>query len=140
MHLTALTAAITWLAFAVVFSALARHHFIAARERLPNYEGKARVAAIFGTPTGVPEVEQAFNAHIERLNEANAVANRRAACGYVLAALTAVFSAALEFREPEQVSPAIATLPTRTAQHAGAPQTEAFAPRDLRAGSWRGPR
>ena len=96
---------VLWLIFALLFLALAVYHAIASRSRLPEVPFPERTiqgqalgfeshVAIGGSPLDEP-IERfvaSFNSHVSALNGANAKANRAAAAGYSLAALTAGFS------------------------------------------------
>jgi len=97
-----------WFIFAVLFLILGGWHWVESKSAMPPFEITKRAdwgtAQILGMSVDRPleDFARDFNGYLSVQNEASKKANLRAACGYLFAALTAVFSMVLQWREPPQ--------------------------------------
>jgi len=83
---------IIWLIFTVMFFSLAIIHFHLAKKAISRFENKCMVKAINGIPLGMSEFINEFNRYIDKVNQANRIANILAMAGYMLAGVTALCS------------------------------------------------
>ena len=98
-----------WLAFAVIFVALAFFHWEASQSSTPEFRRLARPLAsditvqFAGLDADAPlrAFEEQFNAFLQTQNAASRTSNLISCGGYVGALLTALFSAAL-VSDPDQ--------------------------------------
>jgi hypothetical protein len=110
-----------WLAFAFIFGALAIYHLRQSTLVTPEFHIVARPGAasgqvlIFGMDVDAPlnDFSDQFNLYLQAQNSNSRGQNLAACAGYVMALLTALFSAALEFRPQIEKS-------TDSVEHSGA--------------------
>ncbi len=91
---------VIWVAFAIIFGALASYHFVQSGLSAPDLHTAARGGVfIGGVPIDAPlaDFSTQFNEYLHSQNAASRNQNLASAAGYVAALLTALFSAALEF-------------------------------------------
>jgi len=105
-----ITLLIIWLIFSILFFALCVWHLKQSKHTIPPFEVTKRkfeqpgspviVKAnnFLGTPLDQPlkDFTNDFNKYLENKNKSNRKMNRLAACGYFLAALTALSSMVVE--------------------------------------------
>jgi hypothetical protein len=85
---------IIWLSFFLIFSALAIYHFKISRLAIAHIETNISGGAVSGVPMvkGGGELTNELNSYIDEVNGIGKKQNRIAGFGYVVAALTALFS------------------------------------------------
>ena len=96
-----------WLIFAVLFAVLSCFHFAASKTAIPPFERTQRPfeenlqieMAGSGVDQPLDDFVNDFNGYLFVQNEESRKANLRTAFGYLLAALTALFSMALQSRQ-----------------------------------------
>jgi hypothetical protein len=110
-----LALSVIWLVFAALFLILGRWHWIESKSAMPPFEltkremdrpdsGVRFKIDIGGTPLDKPLADfvKDFNEYLSAQNDTSRKANLRAAWGYFVAALTALFSMFLQWLEPFQ--------------------------------------
>jgi len=107
MQFTRSGISVIWVIFAVFFGILSCSHFKASKTRVPPFELTTRPdagigqAQILGADVDqiITDFAADFNRYLSTENEASTKGHRLAAGGYLLAALTALFSLGLQRRE-----------------------------------------
>jgi len=103
---------VLWLVFAAVFFIFARFHYVESTKSLPPFEVTSRPlqepesetrvkikAAGSSLDQPLEDFARDFNAYLDEQNRSSAKANRVAACEFLIACVTALISAGLEWRE-----------------------------------------
>ena len=103
---------VIWLIFAVLFFLLGLSYWVDSGKRIPPFKVAQRAfqkpnsgiyanVDVAGTSLDQPlkDFARNFNKYLSDQNESSSNANKRAAWGYFLASLTALFSIVLEWRE-----------------------------------------
>ncbi len=99
---------VIWVIFAVFFGILSWCHFDASKRAIPPFQrtprpwGESGKLELMGSDIDEPldAFVKDFNGYLVKQNAASRKANKRAGWGYALAALTALFSLALQRQEP----------------------------------------
>jgi len=102
--MTSKALAAIWVVFAIIFCCLAAYHFQATNSVIPDFVvperpfGRNATVNILGAPTDAPlkEFAKAVNEYTHAQNESSQQQNWISFFGYVVAALTAFFSAVIE--------------------------------------------
>lgn len=99
---------VIWVVFAVLFGILSLCHFAAAKTAIPPFQRTQRpmeadqTIKISGSTVDQPldDFVSDFNGYLVKENKASSGAHKLAGWGYLAAALTALFSMALQRQEP----------------------------------------